>query len=97
MRRNFFGGIEILRQQGGGHHQRRTRVGESFASSTVHGKILRRIERLDPRQITKRVRVFDVRQPPQHNTPWISRTGKGNLNQQALCPSGESLLLDSHN
>ena len=93
--RNVFRRIEIFRQQRRRHHERRTRIGKTFASRAIDRKLLRRIERLDAREIPQRVGVFHVRQPTQHDGARIASVREGDLIQGSAHPVRELHFLRS--
>ena len=93
MRGDFLGCVEILREQRRRHHERRADIRESFACRAIDRKLTRGIERLHACQITQRVGVFHVREPPQHNGTGVARVRESDLIQRATHPIGELFFL----
>ena len=85
--------IEILREQGGRHHQRRPGIREPLPRRAIHGKLPGRIERIDSGEVAQGVGVFVVGEPTQHHRPWITGVGEGEVIERAPHPTEELLLL----
>ena len=87
--------VEILCEQRRRHHQRRPRIREALPRRAIHGKLPRRIERIDAGEIAQGVGVFVVGKPTQHHRPWITGVGAGEVIERLPRPADEQIFLHS--
>ena len=69
---NFLGGIEIFREEGGGHDQCLPCVAEALSGRPIHREFLRRIKLWQAGEVADGVGVFRIGKPAQHNGPGVA-------------------------